>query len=323
MAKISNKDVLQSYILTTAKYDFSVYEKRIIYQLVDVAQSEVEGLDFRKDCRKVGQTLWGDVLLELPISALLAHEDDKNHKQVKDALIGLSQKFIIYEDSKTWEKINIVVQPKIDKYKSTYRIQLDPKIWGCMLDFTKGFRKYELETAMRFESVYSMRFYEIFSNQKTPVIHTIDELKSMFQITDKYTLLADFMRRVIIPAQKELDQKSPYSFTYSPIKTGKKITALKFFPVYHPEHRDSELETNDLKKRISPAWDLSKNVLDYLKTAYAFETKEIKQNIDLFKEAQNKLDFIQFMSKVKPKANRANNPKGYLINAIKKEMKGK
>ena len=53
MALISNKDVLQSYIMTTAKYDFSVYEKRIIYRLVELAQCEVQGLDFRRDCRKI------------------------------------------------------------------------------------------------------------------------------------------------------------------------------------------------------------------------------------------------------------------------------
>ena len=31
--KINNKEVLQSYILTTAKYDYSVYEKRILYKI--------------------------------------------------------------------------------------------------------------------------------------------------------------------------------------------------------------------------------------------------------------------------------------------------
>jgi len=33
MAIINNKDLIQSYIITTAKYDFSVPEKRIIYRI--------------------------------------------------------------------------------------------------------------------------------------------------------------------------------------------------------------------------------------------------------------------------------------------------
>ena len=31
---VRNKDQIQSYIMTTAKYDFNVYEKRILYRLV-------------------------------------------------------------------------------------------------------------------------------------------------------------------------------------------------------------------------------------------------------------------------------------------------
>ena len=41
--KINNKEVLQSYILTTAKYDYSVYEKRILYRLIEVFQKYTTG----------------------------------------------------------------------------------------------------------------------------------------------------------------------------------------------------------------------------------------------------------------------------------------
>lgn len=49
--------------------------------------------------------------------------------------------------------------------------------------------------------------------------------------------------------QKELDEVSPYTFEYTPLKTGRKITAIKFYPVYQPEHRDSDLEKHDLQNR--------------------------------------------------------------------------
>ena len=41
--KITNKDVIQSYIVTTARYDFTVYEKRILYRLVEFLQPSLEG----------------------------------------------------------------------------------------------------------------------------------------------------------------------------------------------------------------------------------------------------------------------------------------
>lgn len=37
-----NKDVIQSYIITSARYDFSVYEKRILYRIVEANQEVLE-----------------------------------------------------------------------------------------------------------------------------------------------------------------------------------------------------------------------------------------------------------------------------------------
>lgn len=321
MALINNKDVLQSYILTTAKYDFSVYEKRIIYRLVELAQCEIKGVDFRKDCRKIEHDLFGLVNITLPIRDLLNNEEDKNYTRIKDALLKLKDKSFEYEDEEIWQSISIIAFPDIKKRSSTVSFTIHPKIWDCMLDFSKGFRKYELQTAMSFESVYSMRFYELLSGQKYPLSYGFEDLKAMFQIEGKYKQVNDFLRYVVEPAKKELDEKSPYSFDYKINKTGRKYTSITLFPVYQPEHRDADLERKDLQKQISPSWDLSKNVLDYLRNGFLFTPAEIKQNMDLFKKAQSEIqDFIYFMSQVKPRANRAKNPKGYLINSIKKEL---
>jgi len=323
MAIINNKDVLQSYVLTAAKYSYSVHEKRILYRLVELAQSEIEGLSFRAgDCKKIQHDLFGYVDIEMPVSSILVNEKDKNHTVAKRALESLSQKYLIYEDDKVWEKINIVLSPKIEKYNSIIRFKLEPKIWDCMLDFSKGYRKYELKTAMEFESEYSMRFYELLSGQKSPLSYSVEALKEMFQIQNKYKQINDFTRFVIDPAKRELDAKSPYSFTYKPEKPSRKIIGFTFFPVYNPQHRDDNLETAELRKKISPAWDLSRPVLQYLKHQFEFTSTEVKTHVELFKNAQSGIDdFMLFLSKVKARANRAKNPKGYLINAIRKELK--
>lgn len=49
---INNKQVFQSYVLTTAKYDFSPYEKRIMYRLIELAQKEIEGIKLKDNLRK-------------------------------------------------------------------------------------------------------------------------------------------------------------------------------------------------------------------------------------------------------------------------------
>lgn len=320
MKKITNKEVLQSYILTSAKYDYSVYEKRILYRLIELAQSEIEGLDFSKDCRKIEHDLFGLVTVTLPISSILANETDKNHKIAKDALTSLSQKYLIYEDDKVWEKLNIVVLPKIQKRSTTFTCTLDPRIWDVILNFSKGFRKFELKTAMTFDSVYSMRFYELMSGQKEPLIYTIDALKEMFQIQSKYHNVNDFIRKVIVQAKKELDAKSPYSFDFQINKRSQKFHSITFFPILVEDNKDEEFETIQLQKSLSPSWIMDRVTLNYLKQDFGFTTKEIQSHYELFKEAFQAFDLPLLLTQKKRYALAAKNPKGYIINMIRNKL---
>ena len=81
-------------------------------------------------------------------------EQDKNYTRVKTALDKLESKIIYYEDDKVWEKLRIIQKPKINKFSTTVEFEIQPKIWFAILSFSKGFRKFELQTAMNFESIY-------------------------------------------------------------------------------------------------------------------------------------------------------------------------
>lgn len=318
MDKISNKDLVQSYIMTTAKYDFNVYEKRVIYRLVEMAQAQLQGLKFPADCCKIEHKLKGCVDITMPIAGLLDGEDDKNHSRVKQALQSLQKKIFVYEDDRVWESISIIVWPVIEKYASTVSFKIHDRVWDCILDFSKGYRKYELKVAMSFKSQYAMRFYELLSGQKSPLTYSLVQLKEMFCVSDKYKQTNDFVKYVVDAAKKELDEKSPYSFEYEYVKSGRKVTALTFHPKYQPEHQDEELEKKRLQKRTSLSWDLEKPVIDYLRHGIGFTDKEIKLHRDLFIDAQNCLDdFLQDLAILKAKSRDKANPKGWVISAIR------
>ena len=89
--KINNKEVLQSYILTTAKYDYSVYEKRILYRLIEVFQKYTTGNKLN-DKVIIQKDLFDVNIVTLPVSMFLVNEVDKNHHRIKEALIRLENK---------------------------------------------------------------------------------------------------------------------------------------------------------------------------------------------------------------------------------------
>jgi len=317
--KITNIEVIQSYLLTSARYDFDVYEKRILYRLVELCQPQLQGQKLN-DKFTINHDLWGNRDIRMPISYLLKDEDDKHHSRVKAALEKLNEKRMEYEDEKKWKIIRLIELPEIYKYGEYVQFKIHAEVYQAILDFSKGFRKYELITAMNFESSYAMRFYELFSEKKEPITYSIEKLKIMFKIEDKYGRVNDFFRKVIDAAKKELDEHSPYSFEYVPIKEGRKMTQIRFTPVYIQKNRDPETEHKRLQKQVSPAWELDRMVLQYLKQNYYFDTKEITANLDLFRAAEQKLDLMLFLSNMRRKCDSKANPKGYLINALKKEL---
>lgn len=317
--KITNIEVIQSYLLTSARYDFDVYEKRILYRLVELCQPQLQGQKLN-DKFTINQDLWGNRDIRMPISYLLKNEEDKNHTRVKASLEKLNEKRMEYEDEKKWKIIRLIELPEIYKYGEYVQFKIHAEVYQAILDFSKGFRKYELITAMNFESTYAMRFYELFSEKKEPITYSIEKLKIMFKIEDKYGRVNDFFRKVIDAAKKELDEHSPYSFEYVPIKEGRKMTHVRFTPVYIQKNRDPETEHKRLQKQVSPAWELDRMTLQYLKQNYYFDTKEITANLDLFKAAEQKLDLMLFLSNMRRKCDSKANPKGYLINALKKEL---
>lgn len=319
MAVIKNKEVLQSYIVTTARYDFTIYEKRILYRIIEVLQSRINGLKLNYNY-SIQPDMYGDFEFTLPISCFLKDENDKNYTEVKKALRSLRNKDFEYEDASEWGVYGIIEKPKIKKYDSVVKLVITPLLLEAFTNFAKGYRKYELKTAMQFESIYSMRFYELLSGQIQPITYTIDQLKKMFKLEGKYKRTNDFFRKVIEPAKTELDAKSPYSFDFKVNKHGRMYHSITFYPVHKSENDDNEILENQLTKKTSIYWDLPREVVKYFKEIFAFTDDEIKQHLAMFKDAYAIFDLVGFVSEKKRYSEGKNNPKGYVISCIKNKL---
>lgn len=339
MAKFRDTESLQSYILTTAKYDFSIYEKRVLYKLVEIAQSQVKGLSFPKDCRKIDHDLFDFITIEIPYSSLLSKEeqseqDEKkrntNHALVRAALRALQTKIVEYEDKKTWESLSIIANPKYKKYSDKVSFIIDPRIWDVILNFSKGFRAIELKYTLWFSSVYTMRFYELLSRQTT-LEHTFEELKEWFGLKDKYQGkdgIKDFRRYVIEPAQQELKDKAPFYFEYAPIKKdgSRKINAFKFHVVHKPELQE-QIDHTEAKMQVSVRNFISREEKMYLMENFGFTEDGLRANNELFEEYVKWFDLLgdvaiikAKMSQLERKGSTIGSPQGYLINSLKKKL---
>ena len=314
-----NELAIQSYIFTTAKYNFNAYEKRIMYRLVEFAQDEIKGIMIRDNMHKITPTLFGREIT-MPVADILRNAKDQNYTIAKKAFRSLAQKGVEYEDDEIWQYTSIISSPKIDKIKGYVIFTVLDDIWRCLLDFTKGYRKYELVTAMQFKSVYSMRMYELMSGQKRPLEFTFEDLKMRFGVKDKYKLVGHFKTRVLDIAKKELDESSPYSFNYIEVKEGRMVVGLKLFPTFKPDNKDTERYATELRSKVSASAQISREAYDYFHYSFEFQVAEINKNKKTIIEGEQRIpDFIGFLSSLVGPSRTAKNRIGYVINAIKKK----
>lgn len=345
--KTTNKNinVVQSYALTIARYQFSVYEKRILYRLVEYAQRKMQetmgGEPIKNHLRNLylQDNLFGDeqeIMFYLSdILNISCKEEiaDKNYNRVKEAFKALQEKRIEWEDDNTWRSSTFIHEVEIKKRLGYVKFTISKWFWNVIGDFAKGYRSYELLTAMKLKSPYSMRFYELFSKQKTPLILTVENMREMFGLGEKYDRPSNIIARIIKPAKEELDACAPYSFNVKEIRNGdgktSPIIAFKFFPIFHEENQDKELQKSERNAKLT-----SRNVFgdsmiyDILRLEYGFKIQEIGKNkatIQKGIEAMGKSDFIDFLKSIQEEYGfkNAENKKGYLIGAIKQRLKEK
>lgn len=97
------------------------------------------------------------------------------------------------------------------------------------------YTKYSLEQAGNLKSVYSWRFLERFiqygdakKSYKGWWVISIIELTSFLELSEYYLEWPKLRQKIILPAMKELDEKDGWKVNLKPIKTGRKVTSVRF-----------------------------------------------------------------------------------------------
>lgn len=344
----TSRNVVESYIFATGHQDLSIYSERLLMQLVKAAQSQISGLNFR-DGSAISQVNigpLGEAVVEIEARELLNGDNNTNYTQAKKAVLELMKKPISHERPAMrggkpvldadgnpvyeFEAHNLVNDVYINQKPGVIIVNVNKSTWEAILDFSKGFRRYDLQMAMKFSRTCSLRMYKLISNQQFPLSFTIQELREQWGLTNKYKTTKDFIKNTIDSAKEELDRCSPWTFDYQPVyassseqnrgRVGRKsITSITFFP----KHQTRYESTSAVSSMVSPSALLPKPIIDRLVKNLGFSMAEIKANLVLFNLAKKTFELEDFLIEITPKAGRAVNPQGYVVNAIKAHLKEK
>jgi plasmid replication initiation protein len=238
-------DLKQDNIITAAKYDYSLWEKRIVYQVI---------YHIQKDIAQGGssRTLFENLVLKFSIKDVLK-DDSKNHYYVKKAAKSLRQKsFEVELENGDWLECGFINYTKIITGTGMIEVEVSKQILPYLYELASNFTAYSLVVAMSLKSVYSQRFYEFCSRYKDSGWWkvSVDDLREMLKLEMKYESWKDFKRNVIDVACKELEElyergEADVCFTYEEKKTGRQVTGLHFKIKWVKKNKGAEESTAD------------------------------------------------------------------------------
>lgn len=227
--------LVQDNRITTARYELSLLEKRIMYFLLkDVRNKFV--------VNKVGsKTLFDDMVIKTTSSALLKGIKETNPIKVKKALKSLRLRSFEWqneypEDHELHEWFEVgFINYGLWKRGGDIEFQVSKKILPFFVELTTRFTEYDSLIAMSLKSKWSQRFYEYCCQWKAAGGFKIklQDLREQLYLEDKYSKYASLKKYVLDVACKELkelfkkDQCNVY-FEYSEVKNGRSVETISF-----------------------------------------------------------------------------------------------
>jgi hypothetical protein len=218
------KENFQPNVITNNRQEMNLYERRLFALVVNqVDRKEIIRQDF-------------DLVFQIPIKEV-SGENIIPYHDIKKTVESLQSKRIISENEGIKALTSSVIFPNIEYNKDgngLISLELNHKLVPYFIELSNQYIKYDLDTYLSFSSVFSQRLYELilmyYLRQKPknkPFSLAITYLQNHLQCN--YPNFADFKRRALEPAKKELLAKAGLDFEYSVSKKeGKKIIELEF-----------------------------------------------------------------------------------------------
>jgi plasmid replication initiation protein len=272
---MSNQTIIlaQDNILTQSRQSFSVIEKRCLYQIIrEVRRLYIDTHSGQKD-------LFDNMFLSLPSSTLRQLGDET--KDVYKALRSLATKDIEIETEDEWVYTHWILQAKHEKKKDVYNLDVSRDIMPYLVELAGAFTTYDLTVAISLKSTYSQRFYEFCSQYKNrsnkTFFFTVEDLRKMMMLEDKYPNIAHFKQKVLDVAQKELKESYEAGqcdlwFEYSVKDTDKRKILSWFFFIYTKGDEQNKTDYESVNACIQ-------RISSILKTFFPRDKKFVQRTI--------------------------------------------
>lgn len=226
MENQSSLTVVKHNKVVEASYMLSISEQRVLLSCI----AQINAKEEMPQNRRFEVTATG-------VADLAGLDSLSNaYRDLKKAAEKLFERFVTIDDPDP-------NNPKITQRRTRWISTIDyvPGDGKLILTFADGiipylsqlsreFTQYKLRNVAKFESVYSIRLYELLVQWQSAGERELEVewIKTQFQVSDKYPRVVDLKKRVIEPAIAEINSHSNLWVEYGQRKVGRTITHFQF-----------------------------------------------------------------------------------------------
>lgn len=304
LLKYKNLMVKSNYIIESS-YKLSLQEQRLICILTaKINKDDIEFATYKFTHSEINNILSKH---KISFNELSQHIDSLRNKEL----------VIIKEESLLKTKWLSSAEYFKD---GSIELCFDNKLKPYLLQLKERFTKVSLDKAITFNSNYSCRIYELLKQYEGigKITISIDALRTMFCIEPyEYSRYNDFKRKVLLQAQKEINlDKTDISFDFEGIKTGRKVTSIKFYIKQNKAISEIVATLEDIKPNDKQGiYDIK-----LVKEIIHEQISDIEaQNI--LNIANGDINIIKEKYKYSETVPKIGNVVGWIIDAIKKDYK--
>jgi len=238
-----SNDLIENYI-------FNATESEL--QILNYAVSRLNTLE---DNKNVISTLYIK-----DIASTYKTKSKNNYELYKSALFRLMKREYVYYDKNNKKHTeNLVIRVTEDLSDDSYLVfKFNDYVSQRLSNLKKLFTSYDIKNIAMFKSRYAFMLYDIFkmklSQSENRIYHlniSVDDFRKNLGVSDKHKLFSDLKRAVLEKAKDSINKHSDITISYQEIKTGKKVTHLKFIVKYKKITKVEKIEEQkELKLEI-------------------------------------------------------------------------
>lgn len=244
----------------------NVYEPRIVSLLA--SQIRPEDVDFKE--------------YEIPVADLFANSyGGDNYKKLKSTVENLMSKTItILEENNSYKVFPLFSGGEYDSETNILKISINSRIKHHFLDLQTKYTQYNLMEFLTLSSTYSQRLFEYLKSwedcESTQI--AVDELhKILGTLETARKNFAEFKRRILEPALKEINKKTSLEYSWKPIKFKNKVAQVLFINSTPKKESQKENENQEEQRSSARPQPKQANFEEYIKQLEAEKRNMVEE----------------------------------------------